>query len=603
MSACLVNTDTKTLPVSRRHIWLTYLAAVSLVAFAAGLRIWPLQGLGLRIPYVTFYPAVMIAALLGGLPVGLLASALSAMVILFWSPTGNAFIVDAGDWLGMAVFLVNCTMISGVAEAMLRAQARAEAAQQQAEAANRAKSVFLASMSHELRTPLNAILGFSNLLRNDPALGEKQRENLDIISRSGEHLLSLINDVLDMAKIEAGRIVLDTQVLDLGALARDVMSMMRVKAEEKGLQLLLDQPDDLPPLIKTDGQKLRQIVVNLIGNAIKYTQQGGVTLRIDLQADKQSHWLIIEIEDSGVGISKADQARIFEPFVQVGTSVTQKGTGLGLAIVREYLELMGGNVELESEPGKGTLFRLSVPVQLADSSELPPAETVEGRAVIGLEPGQPEYRILIVEDQEENWLLLRRLLEDVGFITQVAKSGAEAVEMFQGFRPDFIWMDRRMPGMDGLEATQRIRRLDGGHDVCIAAVTASAFSEQRDEMLAAGMDDFVRKPYRPCEIYDCMARLLGVKFTYRQNTLAEVDPSFSLAAIDQLPEALRHEMMQELILGNTDRLSELLWRIELQDAQLAKILNRYLQAFNYLPILNALEALDTQTSQRQRHDQ
>ena len=598
-----MNKNQETQAQFRRNPWLPYATAVILVAMAAALRLWPLQGLGLRIPYVTFYPAVMIAALYGGLPVGLLATALSAFVILLWSPTDKPFIADAGDWLGMSVFLVNCAMISGIAEAMRRAQARAKAAQEQAEAANRAKSVFLANMSHELRTPLNAILGFSNLLRNDPSMGEKQRENLDIINRSGEHLLSLINDVLDMAKIEAGRIVLQTQVFDLGALARDVMSMMRVRAEEKGLQLLLDQPAELPRVIKADGDKLRQIVVNLVGNAIKYTRQGGVTLRIKLQPDKKVHSLVIEIEDSGIGISKEDQCHIFEPFVQVGKSATQKGTGLGLSIVREYLELMGGNVELESEPGKGSLFRLNVPVELADSSELPPAEAQESNNVIGLEPGQPEYRILIVEDQEENWLLLRRLLDNVGFITEVAKDGAKGVEMFQRFRPHFIWMDRRMPVMDGLEATQRIRGLESGKDVKIAAVTASAFSEQRDEMLAAGMDDFVRKPYRPSEIYDCMARLLGVKFLYRQKEPVETDPSFSLVAIGSLPEALRRELINELILGNTDRLSELLRRIEQQDAELAKILSRYLQAFNYLPILEALEALDTQTSPDERHDQ
>jgi signal transduction histidine kinase/DNA-binding NarL/FixJ family response regulator len=581
--------------IFRRYAWLPYAVAVVLVAVAALLRIWPLQGLGLRIAYVTFYPAVMIAALVGGLPVGLLTTALSALVILFWSPIGKPFIADAGDWLGMAVFLVNCTMISFVAEAMRRAQERARAAQQQAEAANRAKSAFLANMSHELRTPLNAILGFSNLMRNDPDITGKQRDNLDIINRSGEHLLHLINDVLDMAKIEAGRVALELKPTDLGALVRDVTVMMRFRAEAKGLRLLFDRPAELPRFIKADGDKLRQILINLLDNAVKYTRQGSVTLRVNVRLDGSAPRLLIEVEDSGMGIGKADQARIFLPFVQVGKAAAQKGTGLGLSIVREYLGLMGGSIEVESAPDKGSLFRLTVPVQPAGEAEALPVERAPG-VIVGLEPGQPECRVLIVEDQEENWLLLRRLLEDAGFVTELAKDGAEGVEAFPRFRPHFIWMDRRMPVMDGLEAARRIRALNGGKEVKIAAVTASAFSEQRDEMLAAGMDDFVCKPYRPAEIFDCMARQLGVKFVYRPSEPSGDETSLSPASVAKLPEPLRRELADGLILGNTDRLSELLRRIERQDAEFAKILRHYLQNFNYLPILKALESSEPHTT-------
>ncbi|MFA6970751.1 MAG: ATP-binding protein [Gallionella sp.] len=571
-----------------RRAWTRYVVAIALVALAAALRIWPLQGLGLRIPYVTFYPAVMIASLYGGLSIGLLTAIFSVLTILFWSPTGQPFIKDSGDWLGIAVFFVNCVMISFIAEAMLRAQARAKKAQKQAEAANRAKSVFLSTMSHELRTPLNAILGFSALMRNDPGLTEGQRENLDIINRSGEHLLSLINDVLDMAKIEAGRIVLEIEPFDLGALVRDITDMLGKRAEERGLQLLLDQSSEFPRFIRSDKEKLRQVIVNLVSNAVKYTNHGGVTLRLGVQPGVDVLRLIIEVADSGVGISKDDQARIFEPFVQVGKPATQKGTGLGLSIVREYVELMGGNIIVESTPDTGSLFRVNLPVQRAEETEVMSTESAQGQ-VIGLASGQTDYRILIVEDQLENQLLLQRLLKDAGFSVKVAENGAEGVAMFQSYHPHFIWMDRRMPVMDGLEATKRIRALEGGTDVKIAAVTASAFADQREEMLAAGMNDFVRKPYRPAEIFDCLERQLGVRFVREQAVHAVADSALSPSSFANLPETLCRELADGLILGDTEQLARLILRIEQQDAALAKVLARHVADFDYLPILNALE--------------
>jgi CheY-like chemotaxis protein len=277
----------------------------------------------------------------------------------------------------------------------------------------------------------------------------------------------------------------------------------------------------------------------------------------------------------------------------VGKPATQKGTGLGLSIVREYVKLMGGDISVESTPDKGSLFRVSLPVQKTEETDVISSKPTDVQ-VIGLEPGQPDYRILIVEDQLENQLLLQRLLKDAGFISvKVAQNGAEGIELFQSYHPHFIWMDRRMPVMDGLEATQRIRALPGGKDVKIAAVTASAFDEQREEMLSAGLDDFIRKPYRSAEIFDCMARQLGVHFVHGQTSHAEADPALSVVSLAKLSGTLRRELADGLILGNTGQLAELMLRIEQQDAALAKILARHVAAFNYLPILKALETIDT----------
>ncbi|MBD9358560.1 PAS domain-containing protein [Methylomonas albis] len=459
-----------------------------------------------------------------------------------------------------------------------------------AEAANRAKSTFLANMSHELRTPLNAILGFSKLMRKSPQLSDEHRQNLDIINRSGEHLLTLINDVLEMAKIEVGRLHLENAPFDLGNMVRDITDMMSVRAAEKGLRLLIDQASQFPRFIAGDEARLRQVLINLVGNAIKFTQQGGVTLRLGTRKNRISH-LQIEVEDSGVGIPAADQQRIFEPFVQLGERGDSQGTGLGLTISRQFVELMGGTLSLESHPDQGALFRIDLPlaeVSGADISGLN-LDKSEAGAEIGLVEGQTDYRILIVEDQRENQLLLAKLMESVGFSCKVAGNGAQGIELFQTWQPHFIWMDRQMPVMDGLEATRRIRKLPGGQDVVIVALTASAFLEQRSELLEAGMNDFMRKPYRFNEIYECLAKHLGVRYVYE--SVPEQNRQFAIltpAMLADLPTSVREELKNALESLEPERIEKAIVLATAQDTELRKTLTYLADNFDYPAILKAI---------------
>jgi signal transduction histidine kinase/CheY-like chemotaxis protein len=567
-----------------------FLAALLIVALASGVRMLFFGDLGRGTTYLTYYPAVVLAALYGGVRSGLLATAVSGLLCFFWIQKGYMSSVES---MAMGVFLFSCAMISGIAEAMRRAQALAREAQAKAEAANLAKSAFLARMSHELRTPLNAILGFTNILRRDRATPQGQQQILDIVNRSGEHLLTLINDVLDMAKIDSGHMEVDAADFDLRELTRDVIEMMCVRAEGKGLLLKQDIAADCPQFVRSDAKKLRQVLVNLIGNAIKFTDHGHVIVRLSVLAGDASQRLHlgIEVEDSGIGIAAADQAGIFEPFIQAGDGRNQKGTGLGLAITRRFVELLGGTLGVRSEPGKGSIFRIEVPVGLAQTADGNPVAA--SSSVIGLAPDQPDYRLLIVEDQMENWLLLQHILESVGFQVRVAQNGLEGIAAFADWRPHLIWMDIRMPVMDGLEATRRIRALEGGAEVKILAITASVFTEERDRILAAGMDELVRKPYRAEEIYDALARFLGVRFV-ESSTLPGTDhaaepPGLLPGTMDSLTEPLRGELEAALITLDSTRIATVIERIGMHDARLGMTLQNLAGQLNYSAILHGLK--------------
>jgi len=331
------------------------------------------------------------------------------------------------------------------------------------------------------------------------------------------------------------------------------------------------------------------VLINLIGNGVKFTQQGGVIVRLGTKQDKMSN-LVIEVEDSGPGVPLKDLQHIFEPFVQLGEHAISQGTGLGLAITRQYVQLMGGTISVESTIGKGSLFRVELPLEEAAADEVVMPEMVARGEIIGPAPNQPVYRILIVEDQLENQLLLTQLMENVGLQVKLAENGEQGVQLFQSWQPHLIWMDRRMPMTDGLEATKIIRRLPNGKDVKIVAVTASAFIEQRDEMINAGMDDFVRKPYRTNEIYECLTRQLGMQYSYSdtQPTVeAEIVP-LTAEMLSVLPSKLRNELCDALEVLDSELISTVIEKVGSHDANLQNTLSRLADNFDYAVILNAL---------------
>ncbi len=465
-------------------------------------------------------------------------------------------------------------------------------AKEAAETANIAKSTFISTMSHELRTPLNAILGFSELMSLDETATAKQKETLTIINRSGAHLLSMINDVLDISKIEAGRLVLDIQAIDLIGLLNDISVMINVRAATKQLAFLLDIAPDITQFIKTDSGKLRQVIINLLGNAIKFTPQGTVVLRAKTQslASMVTTVLTIEVIDSGIGIPADKQAELFQPFIQlVQKKSDTEGTGLGLAISKSLIELMGGQISVSSVVGEGSIFRIDLPVELANVTDVAISENA--KVVKHLAPNQPTWRLLIVDDNFENRLLLTTLLTDMGFHVREAENGQEAIQIFEDWQPHLIWMDMRMPVMNGYAATAKIRQLSGGDTVKIIALTANVFTEQHENIIKAGCVAVLHKPFHVSEIVAVLTKYLGVKFIYQEPV---VTPSsvikITAEMVAMLPVEMRLQLHEAALQLDVEEIEIVIAQIYIIAPEVAESLDELVKSFQFEQIIALVEA-------------
>lgn len=501
-----------------------------------------------------------------------------------WQPEDVALLSQVAHHVGVALYQVSLLN-------------QAQQAKEAAERANRAKSDFLSHMSHELRTPLNAIIGYTQYLLRDRSLPTETQSYLNTINTSGEHLLNLINAILSMAKIEAGRATINLSEFSLPDLVQGLVDMVLPRANEKGLTLTFSLEETLPACIRSDQGKLQQILLNLLDNALKFTDSGSVRLSVEAlgAADAASDACIVlfTVSDTGPGIADDQAQHLFQPFSQAEAGQTfQQGTGLGLAISRQFAHLLGGELTLADSSQAGSTFHLRLPVTSLNQVDLKPRSTIQ--QVIGLADDQPLIRIMVADDNEPSRRLLVTLLETVGFEVQAVINGEEAVAQWQDWHPQLIFMDLRMPVLDGYQATQQIKAIADPPPVIIA-LTASAFDEEEQVALDSGCDGFLRKPIREAEVFDEILQHLGVRYLYTDRRLP-APPSQPMVGLDlgdldltAMPADWIQSLYDNAIAVNNQFLCDLIDQIPTSHESLAQTLRRWVSGFRCDKIVELVE--------------
>jgi signal transduction histidine kinase/CheY-like chemotaxis protein len=464
------------------------------------------------------------------------------------------------------------------------------AAKDAAESANRAKGVFLAHMSHEIRTPMNAILGYAQLLHADGGLDPEQRRKVGAIHSSGDHLLSLLNDILEMSRIEAGRTTLSAEPLDLHALLDSIRSMFTDLTNRKGISLDMRLDPHLVRALHSDPGKIRQVIINLLGNAVKFTDRGGITVRVTSHGigNDQSQ-VAVEVQDTGAGIPADDLEVIFAAFGQSEAGRQRPGTGLGLAISRSFARLLGGDLTVASTVGEGSTFRFTFTATRIPEASLPDAKK---RLPQRLDPSETRRKALVVDDVQSNREILAESLSRAGFETRSAATGEEAIKEHDAWRPDLVMMDLHMPGIGGLAAIRQLRK--AGSAAAIVVATAAAEDSTEDEVAAVGANALVRKPYRDTELFDAIARAMDAKFIESQPAQASVSPTPVArlsTVLRQVPPDLADELRNAARQARAARLGQLADRVAEHSREAGDAIRELASGFRYKVILEALEEI------------
>ena len=432
-------------------------------------------------------------------------------------------------------------------ESHKRTDEQLQKAKQAADLANQAKSRYITAISHELRTPLNSILGYAQIMDGDKSIPPHRRQAVDVIRRSGDHLLSLIEGTLDIARIEGGKLTLEPRPLDFKGFLAQIVGMFELQARNKGLEFNYQPEGELPAVVRADERRLRQILINVLGNAVKFTQRGGVAWRVRYQREMA----VFEIEDTGPGIEPADIERIFEPFARGSTAQSSAGTGLGLTISRMLTDVMGGEMKLDSRPGAGSRFTIRLFLPHLHAAQVAPAQVLgERTGYLGA-----RRRILVVDNERVDRELLVSLLVPLGFEIDQAASGTECLEVAPRFNPDLIFMDLAMPGIDGWETIRRLRR-DGLCRAHIAIISANAFDKNLDNDVGIAPRDFITKPVRVADLLDWIGATLGLQWVVTEARGARDPAAMNLPAVEHL-EALGELAGMGYLRGLLDKLNEL----------------------------------------------